>query len=190
MSTLKSNDRFFVPLIGSLSVIVPLVVAFLIFGDKPDGNILGDVSFLPTLNAIINSTVSILLVLGLVFIKQKKPKLHRFVMLSAFVLSALFLVSYIIYHYSADSVPYGQKGVYTTDKIIYLIILATHILLSIVVLPLAFLSIYRGLTAQFVKHKKITRWAWPIWLYVSITGVVVYLMAHVYNPTAPIDIPL
>lgn len=186
MSTLKSNDRFFVPLIGSLSVIVPLVVAFLIFGEKTDQDIFGDVSFLPTLNAIINSTVSVLLILGLVFIKRKQIKLHRFVMLSAFVLSALFLISYIIYHYGAESVPYGGKG---ADKVIYLIILGTHILLSVVVLPLAFFAIYRGLTSQLDKHKKITRWAWPIWLYVSVTGVIVYLMAHVYNP-APIDIPL
>ncbi len=186
MSTLKSNDRFYIPLIGGLSVIVPLVVAFLIFGNKAEKDIFGDVSFLPTLNAIINSTVSVLLVLGLVFIKRKQIKLHRFVMLSAFVLSALFLVSYIIYHYGADSVPYGGEG---AAKVIYLIILGTHILLSVIVLPLAFFAIYRGLTDQIAKHKKITRWAWPIWLYVSITGVVVYLMAHVYNPS-PIDIPL
>ncbi len=186
MSTLKSNDRFFIPLIGSLSVIVPLVVAFLILSDKDDQNIFGDVSFLPTLNAIINSTVSVLLILGFVFIKRKQIKLHRFVMLAAFILSALFLVSYIVYHYGAESVLYGGEGI---SKVIYLIVLGTHIFLSVIVLPLAFLAIYRGLTLQIEKHKKITRLALPIWLYVSVTGVVVYLMAHVYNPSS-IDIPI
>ena len=187
MSTLKSNDRLYVPLIGTLSVLVPLVVAFLIFGYKPNADIFGDVSFLPTLNAIINSTVSVLLVVGLILIKRKQIKLHRFVMLAAFVLSTLFLVSYIIYHYGAESVPYQGEG---AAKVIYLIILGTHILLSMIVLPLAFFSIYRGLTSQLVKHKKITRWAWPIWLYVSVTGVIVYLMAHVYNPVSTEIIPL
>ncbi len=184
MSTLKSNDRLFVPLIGILSIVVPLVVAYLLFGEKPNGDVFGDVSFLPTLNAIINSTVSVLLVLGLVFIKKKQIKLHRFVMLAAFVLSTLFLVSYIIYHYGAESIPYRGEG---AAKVIYLIILASHIILSVIVLPLAFFSIYRGLTSQIEKHRKITKWSWPIWLYVSVTGVIVYLMAHVYNP-APTDL--
>lgn len=179
MSAIKSNDRFFVPLIGVLSIVVPLVVAFLIFGPEGNQDIFGDVSFLPTLNAIINSTVSVLLILGLVFIRKKQMKLHRFVMLSAFVLSTLFLISYIIYHYSAQSTPYGGEG---AVKVVYGFILLTHIVLSVVVLPLAFFALYRGLTGQYAKHKKITRWAWPIWLYVSVTGVVVYLMAHIYNP--------
>jgi len=179
MSAIKSNDRIFVPLIGVLSVVVPLVVAFLLFGPEVNQDVFGDVSFLPTLNAIINSTVSVLLILGLVFIRRKQIKLHRFVMVSAFVLSTLFLISYIIYHYSAKSIPYGGEG---AAKAIYLVILLTHIVLSVVVLPLAFFALYRGLTGQNEKHKKITRWAWPIWLYVSVTGVVVYLMAHVYNP--------
>ena len=179
MSTLKTNDRLFVPLIGILSVVVPLVVAFLLFADKPATEIFGDVSFLPTLNAIINSTVSVLLVLGLVFIKQKKIHLHRFVMMSAFVLSCIFLVSYIVYHYGAESIPYNGTG---AARIIYLVILLTHILLSVAIVPLALFSIYRAFTKQFERHKKITRWAWPIWLYVSVTGVIVYLMAHVYNP--------
>ena len=100
-------------------------------------------------------------------------------MMSAFVLSCIFLVSYIVYHYGAESVPYNGTGVW---RGIYLFILLTHIVLSVAIVPLALFSIYRGYTGQFARHKKITRWAWPIWLYVSVTGVIVYLMAHVYNP--------
>lgn len=162
-----------------LSVVVPLLVAALLLLDRPVADIFGDVSFLPTLNAIFNSAVSILLILGLVFIQRKQIKLHRFVMISAFVLSTLFLVSYVIYHSQAQSIPYGGSGFAAG---LYYFILITHILLSVAIVPLALFSIYRGVTAQFEKHKKITRWAWPIWLYVSVTGVIVYLMAHVYNP--------
>lgn len=179
MSTIKTNDKVFVPLIGLLSVVVPLLVAALLLLDRPLLDIFGDVSFLPTLNAILNSAVAVLLVLGLVFIRRKQIKLHRFVMISAFVLSSLFLISYVIYHSQAQSVPYGGEG---ASKVIYLIILLSHIVLSVAIVPLALFSIYRGVTSQFEKHKKITRWAWPIWLYVAVTGVIVYLMAHVYNP--------
>ena len=179
MSTLRTNDKLFVPLIGILSVVVPLAVAALLLIDQPLTEALGDVSFLPMLNAIINSTVSVLLVLGLIFIRRKNIPLHRFVMVAAFVLSSLFLVSYIIYHSQAQSIPYGGEGFL---RGLYLFILLTHIVLSVAIVPLALFSIYRGITGQFEKHKKITRWAWPIWLYVSVTGVIVYLMAHVYNP--------
>lgn len=179
MSTLKRNDRFYVPLIGTLSIVVPVLVSALIFVDMGDASFLGDVSFLPTLNAIINSTVSILLVLGLVFIKRKQIGLHRMMMLSAFFLSILFLVSYIIYHYVHGDVEYGGTGAL---KLTYRIILFTHIPCSVAVVPLALFAIYRGLAGQWDKHRRIVRYAWPIWLYVSVTGVIVYLFAHVYNP--------
>lgn len=179
MSTIKTNDKLYIPLIGVLSVAIPLVVAALLLLDRPVADIFGDVSFLPTLNAIFNSGVSVLLVLGLIFIRRKQIKLHRFVMVAAFVLSSLFLVSYVIYHSQAQSIPYGGEGFM---RGLYLFILLTHIVLSVAIVPLALFSIYRGVTAQYEKHKKITRWAWPIWLYVSVTGVIVYLMAHVYNP--------
>lgn len=179
MSTLKKNDKFWVPLIGVLSVVVPGLVAAAIFIDKSQADLFGDVSFLPTLNAIINFTVSVLLVLGLVFIKKQQIKLHRFVMVTALVLSALFLVSYLVYHYGAQSVKYNGEGF---AKGAYLLILLTHIVLSVVVVPLALLAVYRAFSDQLAKHRKITRWTWPIWFYVSVTGVVVYLMAHVFNP--------
>lgn len=181
MSTPKTNDKLYVPLIGILSVVIPAVVAILIFFrfDTPDS--LGNVDFLPTLNAAINSTVSVLLVLGLIFAKRKMLKVHRFVMVTALILSVFFLVSYVIYHYAHGDVKYnGEGGI----KVFYLLILATHILLSIVVVPLALFAVYRGFTDQRDKHRKIVRWAWPIWLYVSVTGVLVYLMVHVFNPVA------
>lgn len=179
MSTLRKNDKLFVPLIAVLSVAVPAIVAALIFIDKPKMPVNGFVDFLPTLNGIINSTVSVLLVLGLIFIRRKQLRLHKAVMMTAFVLSVLFLLSYVTYHYAHGDVKYGGEGALRT---IYLLVLASHIILSIAVVPLALFSIYRGLSSQNEKHKRIVRWTWPIWLYVSITGVFVYLMVHVYNP--------
>lgn len=177
MNTIKANDKVMVPVIGAVSVVVPALVAFLIFKSKPSGDTTGFVTFLPTLNAIINSTVSLLLILGLVWIKKGRMGLHKTAMMSAFFLSILFLVSYIIYHYTATHVTFGGEG---AVKGIYLFILASHILLSVAIVPLAIFAIYRALAGQMQKHRKIVKFAWPIWFYVSVTGVVVYLMAHVF----------
>jgi putative membrane protein len=168
-----------VPMIGALSVIVPLLVSILLYVDLGDTSSLGDVTFLPTLNAVINSTVAILLVLGLIFIKQRMIALHRLMMVSAFALSVVFLVSYITYHYVHGDVKYGGEGAL---KVIYLVILISHILCSMAVVPLALFALYRAFAGQLEKHRKIVRYAWPIWFYVSVTGVIVYLFAHVYNP--------
>jgi putative membrane protein len=168
-----------VPMIGALSVIVPLLVSILLYVDLGDTSSLSDVTFLPTLNAVINSTVAILLVLGLIFIKQRMIALHRLMMVSAFALSVVFLVSYITYHYVHGDVKYGGEGAL---KVIYLVILISHILCSMAVVPLALFALYRAFAGQLEKHRKIVRYAWPIWFYVSVTGVIVYLFAHVYNP--------
>lgn len=175
---LTRNDKLFLPLIGGLSIAVPLIVAALIFLVQPKEDVVQDFSFLPMMNAVINSTVSVLLVLGVVFIRQKKIPLHRTMMISAFVLSTIFLLSYVIYHYVSGDREYTREG---TIRYVYYFVLASHILLSIAVVPLALLSIYRGTTNQIAKHKRLVRWTFPIWLYVSVTGVIVYLMAHVYN---------
>jgi putative membrane protein len=176
---LKTNDKFFVPLIATLSVVVPALIAFLLFSDFGGSAMVGDLSFLPAMNAGINSSVSILLVVALVFIKRGNIKAHKTTMITALVLSIFFLVSYVLYHGANGDVKYGGTGAL---KITYYIILFSHILLSMAVVPLALLATYRGLSNSIVSHKKIVRWAWPIWLYVSVTGVIVYLFAHVFNP--------
>lgn len=158
---------------------VPALVAFLLFADFGGRTLVGDVSFLPAMNAGINSTVSVLLVLALVFVRKGNIQAHKTSMVLALILSTFFLVSYVVYHYANADVKYGGEG---AMKVLYLIILFSHILLSIAVVPLALFAVYRGLSGQIAQHKKVVRWAWPIWLYVSVTGVIVYLFAHVFNP--------
>ncbi len=172
--------------ISVVSVVIPLAVAVLIF--MPARLDTGDwVKFLPHLNAVINSATAGLLLLGLYFIKNQRVELHRAVMLSAFVLGALFLISYIIYHASVPSVKYGDldaDGILSaaeaeavgSGRTIYLITLLSHIGLSIVVVPFVLMALYFALTNQFDKHKKAVKYGYPIWLYVSVTGVIVYFM--------------
>jgi putative membrane protein len=149
------------------------------FGNIGGKALLGDLSFLPAMNAGINSTVTLLLLAALYWIRKGNVKAHKVAMVTALVLSIFFLVSYVLYHASNGDVKYGGTGFL---KYTYLFILGTHIILSVVVVPLALFSVYRGLSMAVDKHKKIVRYAWPIWLYVSVTGVIVYLFAHVFNP--------
>lgn len=173
------KDKNWIPIIAILSVVVPALVAALLYvpREKVDPGV--DVSFIPAINAGINFTVSIFLILGFVFIRQKKIQFHRYSMLVAFGLSAVFLILYVIYHYIGGHVKYNGEG---AIKTFYLFILASHIILSVAIVPLALLSIYRALKGEYEKHRKIVKFAWPIWLYVAITGVIVYLMAHPFNP--------
>lgn len=171
------NNKLYLTLIGILSVLIPLVVAFLLF--KPfDTKISGlNVYFLPHLNAVLNSGTAICLMIGFLFIKQKKENTHRTFMMSAFVLSSIFLVSYVIYHNNAESTHFGGEG---TIRIIYFFLLITHIILAAAVVPLVLLAIYFAFTKQIKRHKKMVKWTFPVWLYVAITGVVVYLMISPY----------
>jgi len=136
-----------------------------------------DIHIFAAINACINFTVSILLLLGLIAVKAKQFLLHKRIMMTAMVLSALFLVSYIIHHLLADSTVYGGEG---GMKTFYYIILISHILLAAIILPFILYTAYRGLTAEYSRHKKIARLTWPIWFYVSVTGVLVYLMISPY----------
>lgn len=111
-------------------------------------------------------------------IRQGKRNTHRTFMLSSLILSVVFLLSYLIYHSKAHHVEFQGEG---AIKFVYLFILLSHILLSVAVVPLALISVYRGLASKFAAHRKIARWTFPIWLYVSVTGVLVYYFAHVYN---------
>lgn len=161
----------------TLTFVIVGLVAVLFFLPAYDGEIGFEVTILPLLNAIFNSFTFIFLVVALVSIKQKNIKRHRTFIWSAFTSTTLFLVSYVTYHYLTESTSYGGEGII---RYIYFFILITHILLAIAVVPLALFSLVRGLTNNIEKHKKIARWTMPIWLYVSITGVLVYLMIAPY----------
>ncbi|MSP41574.1 MAG: DUF420 domain-containing protein [Deltaproteobacteria bacterium] len=133
------------------------------------------VSQLPTLNAELNSLSAVFLCAGFFFIKSGKRKAHRACMLTAFVCSILFLISYLIYHYQVGSVGFKGQG---WIRQVYFTILITHTILAAAVPPLALITLVRALRERFDAHRRIARWALPIWLYVSVTGVVVYFMLY------------
>lgn len=130
---------------------------------------------LPSVNAILNGTAAVLLVCGYILIRRRKFEIHKRVMLAAFVTSCAFLICYLVYHAQVGSVRFPHTGVI---RMVYLSILATHTVLAAAVPPLAIVTLNRGLHARFDKHRRIARWTLPIWLYVSVTGVVVYLMLY------------
>ena len=176
---MKKQDSLFVPLIIALSVIIPIAVALLML--FPDVLYIEsetiDFSSLPFFHAILNGSTAVLLFTGFILIKNKKANFHKAAMLSAFVLSAVFLVSYVISKLTNNPVPFGGEGMI---RYVYFFILISHILLSVLVLPLAMLSIYRGITGEFKKHKAIVKYTFPIWMYVAITGVLVYVFMSPY----------
>ena len=171
------TEKIYLRLITTVSILIPVVVAVLIFKPEPIKLVGMDVSILPVFHALINGTVAILLIVALVLIKNGKIVLHKSVMILALILSTIFLVSYVIYHANTQPTTFGGEGVI---KYVYYFVLISHVLLATTVIPLALLSLFRGLKMEVEKHKKIVKWAWPIWFYVSITGVVVYLMISPY----------
>lgn len=176
-ASLSKSDRTIVPIIIGLSIVVPLVVVVLM--NLPTRyDLLGlELGTFPFFHALINGMTAILLALGYAFIKNNKKIAHRNVMITAFGLSALFLVSYVISKISNEPVPYGGEGVL---RYVYFFILISHILLSAIIIPLVLFTMYRGLTGEYAKHRKIARWTFPIWMYVAITGVLVYLFMLPY----------
>ncbi len=166
-------------IIGTLSVAVPGLVALLLY--LPKGELGFSVRALPGVNAIINASVSVLLVLGLIFIRRGQIAAHRACMLSALGLSVLFLLSYVTYHYAADETRFGGTG---WIRPVYFFILITHIVLAAAVVPLALFTVLRAWQERFDRHRRLARITWPIWLYVSVTGVLVYLMISPYYPAA------
>ena len=171
------KERNYTPIVAILSVVLVGIVAVLFFLPAYKGEVGFDIQLLPLLNAIFNSFTFLFLLTALVAIMRKNIRMHRTFILLAFVTTTLFLASYVTYHFLSESTPYGGEGIL---RGIYFFILLTHILLAIVVVPLALLSLFRGLANQIDKHRKIARWTMPIWLYVSITGVLVYLMISPY----------
>jgi len=134
---------------------------------------------LPVVNATLNGTAAILLLTGYVFIKQYKVRAHNQIMLAAFIVSCLFLISYVAYHLSVGSVKFDKPGWVRTT---YLWILGTHTLLAATVPVLATITLVLGLKGKFEKHRALAKWTFPIWLYVSVTGVIVYLMLYQVRP--------
>jgi putative membrane protein len=157
-----------------LSIAIPIAVALLFMVRIPGVERLG---FLPPIYASINGLTAILLVVALLQIKKGNRRTHERIMKTCIVLSALFLLMYVAYHMTSDSTSYGGEGVV---KYIYIFILITHILLSITVIPFVLITYVRAISGNFSMHKKIARITFPIWLYVAITGVIVYLMISPY----------
>jgi putative membrane protein len=169
------NDRIVLSLIGAVSLVAVVVVGALLLGGAPAGGAALDVSALPTVNAVLNGASAALLAAGFGFIRRRRVAAHRACMLGAFAVSVLFLVCYLVYHYHAGSRRFAGAG---WIRPVYFMLLVSHIVLAAAVVPLALTTIYRGLSAQLSRHVRLARWTLPIWLYVSVTGVVVYLFLY------------
>lgn len=188
--SLKKNDKKARLLIYTVSFVVFAAVVVL-SRYKLDVDLGFDVHIFAKVNAIINSVVSVLLITGFITVKQKKYELHKKIMLSAILLSVLFLLSYIGHHLLAGETKFGDidhDGVVSIDekfqagnlRMIYYFILLTHIPLAAVILPFILFTAYRALTGDYDKHKKLVRITWPVWFYVAVTGVAVYLLISPY----------
>ncbi|MEQ9466534.1 MAG: DUF420 domain-containing protein [Ekhidna sp.] len=183
----QPDNKVYLRIIYLISMLIPLVVAFLIFFPSKL-SFAGDwVKALPGVHAAINSLTVLTLGAALIAIKNGNVKLHRTFMFASLFLGILFLLSYVTYHWNVESVRFGdfnhdgevsdQEALEAgTSRIIYLVILASHILLSILVVPFVLFAFYYALTNQIERHKKMVKYTYPVWMYVSITGVVVYFM--------------
>lgn len=164
-------------LIIIISVAVPLVVAALFFISPPQIQHNLPLAFFPKFHAILNSLTTICLLFGVYMIKQKNIRVHRASMLTAFFLSAVFLVSYVTYHSLSESTPYGGEGFL---RYVYFFILLSHIILSALILPLILFTFSKALNNKIAEHRRLAKWTFPLWLYVAISGVLVYLMISPY----------
>lgn len=161
-----------------VSILIPVVVAVLFSVKLKDlGYNVEPLPFLPPIYATINGITAIVLIAGVLAIKKGNKQLHQRLMTSAIALSLVFLVMYVSYHMTTDSTKFGGEG---SIKMVYFFILISHILLSIAVIPLVLITYVRALAERFDRHKKIARITFPIWLYVAVTGVIVYLMISPY----------
>jgi putative membrane protein len=190
-STMITNDRKAGILIGVFSVVVFSIIVLLGRFHFTNLELGFDVHIFAMISAIVNSLVSVLLIAALVAVKQKKYLAHKKIMLTAMVLSIVFLVSYITHHLLSGDTHFGdtnhdgvvddsEKLAAGSIRMIYFILLAAHIFLAAIILPFILYTSYRGLTGNYEKHKKLARITWPIWLFVSVTGPIVYLMISPY----------
>lgn len=163
-------------LINVLAIVIPLAVAVLL-GIRQKVDLGNWTTYLPHINGFINSITAVLLLMGLYFIRQKNVIAHKRSMLAAFTLGSFFLVSYVLYHLTNESTAFGGEG---WVRPVYYFLLVSHIVLSVVVVWFVLRAVYFALSGQIVKHRQTVKYAFPIWLYVSITGVIVYLMIRPY----------
>ena len=174
MQSGKEIQKKYKPWVWTISIAIPIVVALLFMIRIPN---VASLSFLPPIYASINAITAIVLVFAFVSIKNKNIVLHERLMKTAIGLSVVFLVMYVAYHMTSDPTPYGGQGVL---KYVYYFILISHILFSIGIIPLVLITYVRAISRHFLEHKKIARFTFPIWLYIAVTGVIVYLMIAPY----------
>ena len=188
MESTAGKTKNYRKLILALSIIIPVAVAILFGAPKIKGV---DLGFLPSIYAGINALTAFLLVLSLIFVKQKNFRLHEQLNKVCMALSVLFLLMYIAYHLTTEAVVFGdtdhsgkldaaEKLAVGSTRLVYLILLASHVILSIAVIPMVLYSYLFALEEKFDKHRKLTKITWPVWFYVAVTGVVVYFMISPY----------
>ena len=188
--SLQKNDAKARIFIFTVSIVV-FVAVVILSKVKLEVNLPFNIHVFATFNAIINGTVAVLLVVGLFSVKQKKYELHKKIMLAAILLSVLFLLSYIAHHLLAGDTRYGDlnhDGILSDEeklsagsmRMVYYFLLITHIPLAGIILPFILFTAYRALIGEYSKHRKLTRFTWPVWFYVAVTGVMVYWMIHPY----------
>ena len=175
MSTVTAESPAARWLIGVLSVVVFAAVIIVLYAMPGRGPAPGTPGALATVNAVLNGGAAVFLLTGYAFIRKRKIKAHRTCMVTAFVLSSLFLVTYLFHHAQVGSVPFRHEG---WIRGVYFAVLVPHVMLAVVIVPLVLFTIYRGWTERIEKHREIARWTLPIWLYVSVSGVAVYLMLY------------
>ena len=174
MKNTTLNEKKYTRLVWILSIVIPIAVAAL-FGIRIPG--VERLGFLPPIYAGINALTALALVIAVIQIKKGNRKNHENLMKFAILLSTLFLVLYVVYHMTSDSTKFGGEGMI---KYVYYFVLITHILLSILVIPFVLFTYLRGISGQFEQHKRLARYTFPLWLYVAVTGVVVYFMISPY----------
>lgn len=178
-------------IILGVSILIPAIVTLLLM--VPQTGKLGklDVSFLPAVNATLNSLTALCLILAFIAIRSKNIAIHKTFMITGFVLSAFFLISYVLYHFQGQQTRYGdmdhdgvvdafEKAEVGIWRLVYFLILVTHVVLAAVILPFILLTFFYSLSNQIHKHKKIVRFTFPVWLFVAVSGVVVYFMIRPY----------
>lgn len=171
------KDRNYAPAIITFAIVVNVIIAVLFFLPKNHANVPFDLTIFPRLNAIFNSFTFVFLLVALFFIIKKNVKMHKRFIFAAFTTTALFLISYLTYHAIAPNTHFGGEGIV---KFIYFFVLISHIILAPIIVVLALFTVTWGLTNKIDRHKKWAHWTMPLWLYVSLTGVIVFLMISPY----------